>query len=163
TCSFTLTLVPVGFSMWLAHFSNHLIAGWSTLIPAVERIFYRVSACGYPRAWIPSWLPSLELLLLGLGLLLTLYSSWAVACRVANGDRMALAVMSPWAVLAGALYAAGVWIVLQPMQMRGMMMHYGTTMTPPKLLLLVVMILAQATAFADGGTVQLRKEAGAFV
>jgi hypothetical protein len=36
-------------------------------------------------------------------------------------------------------------------------------MTPPKLLLLVVMILAQATAFADGGTVQLRKEAGAFV
>jgi ferredoxin len=123
TCSFTLTLVPVGFSMWLAHFSNHLIAGWSTLIPAVERIFYRVSACGYPLAWIPSWLPSFELLLLGLGLLLTLYASWAVACRVANGDRMALAVMSPWAVLAGALYTAGVWIVLQPMQMRGMMMH----------------------------------------
>jgi hypothetical protein len=36
-------------------------------------------------------------------------------------------------------------------------------MTPAKLLLLVVMILAQATALADGGTVQLRKEAGAFV
>ena len=36
-------------------------------------------------------------------------------------------------------------------------------MMPSKLLLPVVMILAQATAFADGGTVQLRKEAGALV
>ena len=36
-------------------------------------------------------------------------------------------------------------------------------MTPRKLLLPVVMTLAQATAFADGGTVQLRKEAGALV
>jgi hypothetical protein len=36
-------------------------------------------------------------------------------------------------------------------------------MTPPKLLLPFVMILAQSTAFADGGTVQLRKEAGALV
>src|SRR6267142_4589556 len=38
-----------------------------------------------------------------------------------------------------------------------------TTMTPPDFLLLVVMILAQATAFADGGTVQLRTEAGPLV
>ena len=30
TCSFTLALVPVGFGMWLAHFSNHLVAGWSS-------------------------------------------------------------------------------------------------------------------------------------
>ena len=36
-------------------------------------------------------------------------------------------------------------------------------MTPRKLLLPVVITLAQATAFADGGTVQLRKEAGALV
>ena len=36
-------------------------------------------------------------------------------------------------------------------------------MTPRKLLLPIVMTLAQATAFADGGTVQLRKEAGALV
>jgi hypothetical protein len=36
---------------------------------------------------------------------------------------MALAVMSPWAVVAGALYSAGLWIIFQPMQMRGMAMH----------------------------------------
>jgi len=31
-------------------------------------------------------------------------------------------VLAPWAVLAGALYSAGVWIIFQPMQMRGTMM-----------------------------------------
>jgi hypothetical protein len=36
-------------------------------------------------------------------------------------------------------------------------------MTNPKLLWPVAIILAQAAALADGGTVQLRKEAGAFV
>jgi hypothetical protein len=123
TCSFTLALVPVGFAMWLAHFSNHLIAGWCTLIPAIERFFSLVSAGDCPRASSLSWLPSLELIFLGLGFLLTLYTAWRVACRVSGGDRIALAVMSPWAVLAGALYSAGIWIVLQPMRMRGMMMH----------------------------------------
>jgi hypothetical protein len=33
---------------------------------------------------------------------------------------------APWAVLALVLYAAGVLIIFQPMQMRGMMMD-GTT------------------------------------
>src|SRR5580658_5985769 len=125
TCGFTIALVPVGFTMWLAHFSNPLVAGWNTLIPAIERFFSRVSTGSYPRVWSPTWLPSLELLFLGLGLLLTLHTAWRTACRVAVGGRMALAVMSPWAVLAGALYLTGVWIVFQPMQMRGtmMMMH----------------------------------------
>jgi hypothetical protein len=31
-------------------------------------------------------------------------------------------LVAPWAVLAMVLYAVGVWIVFQPMQMRGMMM-----------------------------------------
>ena len=123
TCGFTLALVPSGFTMWLAHFCNHLVTGWSTLTPAVERFVSRVSTGDYP--WTPAWLPSLELLFLGLGLLLTLYTAWRTASRVAADGRTALAVMSPWALLAGALYSTGVWIVFQPMQMRGtmMMMH----------------------------------------
>ncbi len=104
TCSFTVALIPVGFAMWLAHFSNHLVAGWSTVVPAVQRFFSRPSG-SYPQAWIPGWAPSLELVFLDVGLLLTLYTAWRVArhvtSRVSGGDRMALAVMSPWAVLVG--------------------------------------------------------------
>ena len=110
--------------MWLAHFSNHLLAGWNTLIPAVQRFFSRGSSIENSQAWMLSWIPALELLFLDLGLLLTLYTAWRVACRVARGDRLTLAVMAPWAVLAGALYSAGLWIIFQPMQMRGAMsMH----------------------------------------
>ena len=122
TCGFTLALVPLGFSMWLAHFSNHLVAGWSALIPAVESFFSRLSSGVYPQAWMPLWMPSVDLLFLDFGLLLTLYVAWRVARQVADGKRMALAVLAPWAVLAGALYSAGVWIIFQPMQMRGTMM-----------------------------------------
>ena len=107
TCGFALSLVPIGFSMWLAHFSNHFFTWWSSVI----------------TTWNWNWIPSLELCFLDLGLLLTLYTAWRVAGRFAAGGRMALAAMSPWAVLAGALYAIGVWTVFQPMQMRGMMMH----------------------------------------
>jgi cytochrome c oxidase assembly factor CtaG/polyferredoxin len=124
TCSFVLALIPVGFGMWLAHFSNHLVAGWNSFLPAVERFLSRASSGGYPSAAIPSWSMSLELLFLDAGLLLSLYTAWRVARREADGDRMAVAMVSPWAVLAGALYSAGVWIVFQPMEMRGtMMMH----------------------------------------
>jgi hypothetical protein len=122
TCGFTLALVPVGFSMWLAHFSNHLVAGWSGLLPAVEKFFSRVSSGVYPQAWMLMWMPSVDLLFLDFGLLLTLYVAWRVALQVTDTGPMALAVLAPWAVLAGALYSAGVWIIFQPMQMRGTMM-----------------------------------------
>jgi hypothetical protein len=87
-------LIPIGFSMWLAHFSNHVVA---------------------------HQLPSLDLAFLDIGLLFTLYSAWRVACRIGGGGSASLAVMSPWALLASGLYSAGVWIVFQPMQMRGAM------------------------------------------
>jgi hypothetical protein len=64
----------------------------------------------------------MELIFLDAGLLLTLYVTWRVACRLVNGARSSLPVLLPWALLAGGLYSAGVWIVFQPMQMRGMMM-----------------------------------------
>ena len=122
TYGFTLALVPLGFSMWLAHFSKHLVAGWSALVPAVERFFSRVSSGVYAQAWVPVWMLSVDLLFLDLGLLLTLYVAWRVARQATDGKRNAAAVLAPWAVLAGALYSAGVWIVFQPMQMRGTMM-----------------------------------------
>jgi ferredoxin len=121
TCSFTLALVPVGFGMWLAHFSNHLATGWNAPIPAFERLLRMSSSGGYPVASMPGWLPPLELLFLDLGLLFSLYTAWRVACRTADDGRTSLAVMSPWSVLASSLYLAGVWIVFQPMQMRGTM------------------------------------------
>jgi ferredoxin len=91
---FAFALVPIGFAMWLAHLSFHFVSAWG--------------------AWIPTgWLMSVQILMLDCGLLLTLYVGW----RIAGG----LKILLPWAAVAGGLYAAGIWILFQPMQMRGMM------------------------------------------
>jgi hypothetical protein len=106
-CNFAPAFVPLGFSMWLAHFSNHFFTWWNNVVPALGS----------------TWVPSLELLVLDLGLLVTLYVSWRVASRFSRRPRTVLAVLFPWTTLAGALYASSVWIVFQPMQMRGMLMR----------------------------------------
>ncbi len=66
---------------------------------------------------------SLQLLLLDAGLLLDavpgLETGAAVGCRAGR----AVLLLLPWATTVAAVYAAGVWILLQPMQMRGMIMN----------------------------------------
>jgi hypothetical protein len=52
-------------------------------------------------------------LLLDAGLLFSLYLGWKIA--------RSLPRYLPFATFAAALWAAGVWILLQPMQMRGML------------------------------------------
>jgi hypothetical protein len=66
----------------------------------------------------PAWWPPTEILLLDAGLLLTLYLGWRLAARTAGAWK----VLTPWAILTVLLYAAGLWILFQPMQMRGMLM-----------------------------------------
>ncbi len=121
-CSFAPAFIPLGFGMWLAHFSNHLLAGWGTIIPVAGRFWRSASSLNNHAAFVPDWLPSMELIFLDAGLLLTLYMTWRGACRLVNGARSLLPLLLPWALLAIGLYLAGVWIVFQPMQMRGMMM-----------------------------------------
>ena len=45
--------------------------------------------------------------------------------RETRAQRRALKVFAPWTLLIVLLFAAGVWIVLQPMQMRGTMFAAG--------------------------------------
>jgi len=95
TSRFVLALVPLGFSMWLAHFSFHLV---SSFAPAA------------------AWLTPAEILALDCGLLASLYLAWRISDR-------AFGRFAPWATFAVALYSFGIWILFQPMQMRGMVMN----------------------------------------
>jgi cytochrome c oxidase assembly factor CtaG/ferredoxin len=128
--TFAPAFVPLGFSMWLIHFSYHLLMGWRAGLPVIQRAATDVGITifGAPdwslSSTMPSldWLPSLELLLLGLGLLLTLYVGWRSASRFRLSFARTLGLLAPWAGLACVLYTVGVWLIFQPMQMRGMMM-----------------------------------------
>jgi len=132
--TFAPALVPLGFSMWLIHFSYHLLSGGQTALPVIQRAAMDVGITifGSPdwshSSAMPSfdWLPSLELLLLDLGLLLTLYIGWRIASRFRFSFVRTLGLNAPWASLAVVLYSIGVWVIFQPMQMRGMMMMHST-------------------------------------
>jgi cytochrome c oxidase assembly factor CtaG/polyferredoxin len=128
--TFAPAFVPVGFSMWLIHFSYHLLSAGETAVPVIQRAAIEVGINLGPPDWslssaMPSfdWLPSLDLLLLDLGLILTLYLGWRIASRFRLSFAHTLRLNAPWASLALVLYVMGIWIVFQPMQMRGMMMH----------------------------------------
>jgi cytochrome c oxidase assembly factor CtaG len=131
TCRFAMSLVPLGFSMWCAHFLFHLLSSARSALPVVQRAVRDIGwdALGSP-AWVMSgagtpsdWLLQLEMLLLDAGLLLTLYVAWRIAVGYTRRGLRPLGLVLPWVGLATGLYAVGIWVLFQPMQMRGMMMH----------------------------------------
>ena len=138
-CGFAVALAPLGFSMWLAHLTYHFLTGASVVIPVAQRVASDLgsSLLGQPNwantpALLPlDWLPSLQILLLDGGLLLTLYVGWRVARRFSSRAAGALSLLAPWAGLAALLYAAGVWIVFQPMEMRGLTRETPVTQACP--------------------------------
>jgi len=116
--TFALTLVPLGFSMWIAHFWFHYLTAWSAIVPAAGRVLNRSFQFTSPGMQAPAWWPPAEILLLDAGLLWTLYLGWQLAHRTER----ALNFFIPWATVAVLLFGAGLWILFQPMQMRGMLM-----------------------------------------
>jgi hypothetical protein len=125
-------LIPLGFAMWLSHYSFHLLTSYEAVLPSAQRLTANlgiylgtpdwVSACCRP---VMDWLPRLEILFLDVGLLLSLYSAYRIALSTAPDSPHALKALVPWAILLLLLFAAGVWIVLQPMQMRGTLQLAG--------------------------------------
>jgi cytochrome c oxidase assembly factor CtaG len=113
---FLLALVPLGASMWMAHYGYHLLTAGSSLLPAAARFFGIEMAMHGAMGQLPDWWRPVEILLLDCGLLVTLYVQWRGAARKVLS-------FAPWALLAVGLYAAGLWILAQPMQMRGMVMN----------------------------------------
>jgi cytochrome c oxidase assembly factor CtaG len=124
---YSFALVPLGFGMWLAHYSFHFLASFDTLVPATQRFAAEQgwTFLGEPQ-WtgsccrpVAEWLPRLEIVFLELGMLLSLYAGWRISLARTAVMGTALKALLPWAVLIVMLSVAGVWIVLQPMQMRG--------------------------------------------
>ena len=124
---YSYALIPLGFSMWLAHYSFHLLTSYDTVVPTTQRFVadlgwpvlgqpHWVAACCRP---VVDWLPRLEILFLDVGLLLSLYTGYRLALAQSPRLSQALWVLAPWALLLTVLFAAGIWLVFQPMQMRG--------------------------------------------
>jgi hypothetical protein len=130
---YAVALVPLGFGMWLAHGSFHLLTSYDAAVPTAQRF---VSDLGWPLLgaadWsraccrpVATWLLRLEVLFLQLGMLLSLYAAYRISLQLCAGPARALKALAPWAFLIVFLHLAGIWIVMQPMQMRGMLTGAG--------------------------------------
>jgi cytochrome c oxidase assembly factor CtaG len=127
-CRFSLALLPVGLAVWGAHLLFHLSTAWNTAWPVVQRALMEIGI-----GWLgaPHWTPAapilatdsllaIQILVLDAGILLSLYVGWRIAGAYAKRTGEILRLFAPWAAVAASLYVAGIWIFLQPMQMRGM-------------------------------------------
>lgn len=119
-------LIPLGFAMWLAHFGFHAGTGLASALPALARAAgdLGLPPAGPTRALGLSAgdLTGLEIAALGVGLVVSVAVTWRLARGLDGSARVALGIAAPWMLLSLLLYGAGVWIFLQPMQMRGMSM-----------------------------------------
>ena len=118
---FSVALAPLGFAMWVAHISFHLFSGVLTPWPILLRV---ARDLGLGTA-VPDWnvpapvfdgLPGLQILFLNAGLLFSLWILWRKSLAL---TRRATPVFLPWAFLAAALYAAGIWLIFQPIDIPG--------------------------------------------
>ena len=137
------TLAPMGFGMWLAHYAFHFLTGALTIAPVIESFLADVGLYGGKVHWnlgplVPQgWLFPIEAALLYLGAA----GSLVTAVRIAGshlaeigrrsdqptGPGAALAAAGPWMLITLGLLGFGLWILLQPMEMRGTLM-----MQPPQ-------------------------------
>jgi ferredoxin len=120
---YAYALVPFGFGVWVAHYSFHLLTGIWTFIPVFQSI---LADWGMPFFGDPLWrlsgLPEalvypLELGFLGLGLLGSLLVTYRISEM--NYSERAWQAFIPWAVLSVILCCLAVWLLNQPMEMRG--------------------------------------------
>jgi hypothetical protein len=123
---YSYALVPLGFGMWLAHYSFHFFTGVLTFIPVAQSALgeWGVRILGAPR-WTLTGLPVRFVQPLEFGfLILGLAGSLLVAYRLAEEDSSdrPMMVFAPWAAVCLLIWASSMWLMLQPMEMRATLM-----------------------------------------
>jgi ferredoxin len=122
---FAFALVPFGLGVWLAHYGFHLLTGVSTIVPVVQSAaidLFGSAVLGEPLwRWAGLQPGSVYPIQLGFVLLGTLGSIALVSATSSRDypNRPALAG-APWVATVVALAIAAMWILNQPMDMRGL-------------------------------------------
>jgi ferredoxin len=118
-------LTPLGVGIWLAHYGFHLLTGILTIVPATQSAV--VDALGWPALGEPLWtwtgMPPGAVFPLQLGLVLLGAAGAAGLVHVRSVrdyPRHAAAASVPWLALVALVAMAAVWILQQPMDMRGL-------------------------------------------
>jgi hypothetical protein len=109
--------------MWLAHYSFHFLTGLYTAVPVTQSAAARWgwSVYGSPRwTWLGVPMRYVQPLEIGF-LVLGLAGSLLVIHQLAERDcaERPMRAFAPWATVAVVLWLAAMWMMFQPMDMRG--------------------------------------------
>jgi hypothetical protein len=121
---YAYSLIPFGFGVWLAHYGFHLLTGVLTIVPVSQSAVVDLigwAALGEPKWRLTGMRPGAVFpIQLGLILLGTV-GSLAVAYHISEREYLdrPSASTAPWAIVIVALASIAVWILSQPMEMRG--------------------------------------------
>jgi len=116
-CRLSVATVPVGVALWTAHLVGHLVMSGAGESPGrwlPEIVRRMVAGDGTGEALL-----AFQTLLLGAGWLLTLDAGGRISRDLLPSSRAALRLFLPWAGWTGAIYGAGLWCLVQPMPLRG--------------------------------------------
>jgi polyferredoxin len=120
---YSYAMVPLGFGMWLAHYGFHFLTGLFTVVPVTQNALARL---GWPILGEPLWrltgmpraaVQPLEIGFLMLGLAGSLMVTHHLATEDAPGQPMR--AFLPWAAVCVLLWIGAMWLIGQPMDMRG--------------------------------------------
>ena len=126
---YSFVLVPLGFGIWLAHYGFHFLTGLFTFIPVVQNA---VADLGRPLLGQPRWtlvgfsqnvVRAFEYGFLSVGFV----GSLLVSHRLVEAEKSEHphAVFAVWALVAFVLWSAALWLMSQPMEMRGVTLLGG--------------------------------------
>jgi polyferredoxin len=122
---YAFAMIPLGFGMWLAHYGFHLLTGILALVPVTQSA--AIDLTGWAALGEPAWRlagmqpGSVYPIQLGFVLLGTCGAAGLVRA-VSNREHptRASAASAPWLVVIALLAALALWILNQPMEMRGL-------------------------------------------
>jgi ferredoxin len=151
-CRFSLALLPLGIAMWAAHLMFHVTITVPSLGPAFAQATADLGSLLHgggrhvaaSMAMMPEMgmagmtassmalkltqgfdgtsLLSVQVLIMDAGLLFSLYVGWRLVREMTSSTRSMAGMLSVWCVSNALLYAVCVWVLTQPMEMRGMAM-----------------------------------------
>lgn len=122
--AFAPAFAPIGFGIWFAHYSFHLLVGPGLIVPVIQEFM------GGAGDW-QRWSFSLDTNLVGAIQLLALLGGFLWSMRLAQKTalrlyrRKALLGMLPWALVFTLMMLAAWQIFTMPMEMRGTLDLFG--------------------------------------
>ena len=121
---YAYAFVPFGVGVWVAHYGFHFLTGIGTIVPVAQSA--AIDAAGRALLGEPSWWWSgmrpgsvfpLQIGAVVLGAL----GSLLLVQRISERDYPGTAgrAAMPWSVVVAGLLVLALWILAQPMEMRG--------------------------------------------